>query len=271
MGDSSYHAGTIKLQKRFTKGLSMLTHYTWSKSMDIGGTGNGIAFTDPTPVQNIYNLRDEWSLSTADVPHRFLINGVYELPFGNRKKFFAGIPRAADAIIGGWQFSGSYTWQTGTPLAITAINRLAIGNATMRASRQPGQNPKIAVEQARNNVRNNGFWFNTAAFINPNDVQGPTNPNGPTTVDSTKFVLGNTSRTMGSVRRDNYINLDMSLFKTFRLTEKVKFEFRSDFFNAANYVVFGTPVTNVNDSQFGRITTQLNTPRRVQLAGKLYF
>jgi hypothetical protein len=90
-------------------------------------------------------------------------------------------------------------------------------------------------------------------------------------VDSTKFVLGNTSRTMGSVRRDNYINLDMSLFKTFRLTEKVKFEFRSDFFNAANYVVFGTPVTNVNDSQFGRVTTQLNTPRRIQLAGKLYF
>ncbi len=271
MGDSSYHAATIKLQKRFTKGLSLLTHYTWSKSMDIGGTGNGIAFFDPTPVQNIYNLRDEWSLSTADVPHRFVLNGVYELPFGNRKKFFAGIPRAADAFIGGWQFSGTYTWQTGTPLAITAANRLAIGNATMRASWNPGQNAKIEVNQARSNVRNNGFWFNTNAFINPNDPLGPTNPNGPTTVDSTKFVLGNTSRTVNSVRRDNYINLDLSLFKTFRLTEKVKFEFRGDFFNTANYVVFGTPVTNVNDAQFGRITTQLNTPRRIQLAGKLYF
>ena len=134
VGDAEYNSLQLKLQKRFTKGLSLLTHYAWSKSMDIGGTGNGIAFFDPTPIQNIYNIRDEWSLSTADVPHRFVASGVYELPFGNKKKFLANAPRVADAIIGGWQVSGSYTWQRGTPLAVTAINRLAIGNATMRAS-----------------------------------------------------------------------------------------------------------------------------------------
>ena len=75
----------------------------------------------------------------------------------------------------------------------------------------------------------------------------------------------------GSVRRDRYINLDLSLFKRFSITEKIKFEFRLESFNTFNYVVFGTPVTNVNSPQFGRVTTQLNSPRRIQLAGRITF
>lgn len=271
MGDAEYHAMQLKLQKRFAKGLSLLTHYTWSKSMDIGGTGNGIAFTDPTPVQNIYNLRDEWSLSTADVPHRIVISGVYELPFGYKRRFGGGVPRAVDLLIGGWQLSGSYTWQRGTPLAVTAANRLAIGNAVMRASLLAGADPRIDIGKARDNVRANGFWFNPQAFINPNDPKGPTNPNGPDQVDSAKFVLGDASRTLDGVRRDNYINLDFALWKSFRIAERLKLEFRGEFFNAFNRLVFGTPVTNVNDSQFGRVTTQLNPPRRIQLAGRIVF
>ncbi len=271
MGDAEYHAMQLKLQKRFAKGLSLLAHYTWSKSMDIGGTGNGIAFTDPTPVQNIYNLRDEWSLSTADVPHRFVASGVHELPFGYKRRFGGGVPRAVDLLIGGWQLSGSYTWQRGTPLAVTAANRLAIGNAVMRASLLAGADPRIDIGKARDNVRANGFWFNPQAFINPNDPKGPTNPNGPDQVDSAKFLLGNASRTLDGVRRDNYINLDFALWKSFRIAERLKLEFRGEFFNAFNRLVFGTPVTNVNDSQFGRVTTQLNTPRRIQLAGRVVF
>lgn len=271
MGDARYDALQMKIQKRFTRGLSLLAHYTWSKSMDIGGTGNGIAFTDPTPIQNIYNIRDEWSLSTADVPHRFVVNGVYELPFGRRKKLFSKINPVGNVLIGGWQLSGSFTYQSGTPLSITADNRLAIGNAVMRASYKTGETPGFSTSDARDRMRAGLTWFNTAAFINPNDPRGVTNPDGPTTVDSTKFVFGNTSRTLGSVRRDRYNNLDLGLFKTFRLTEKLKFEFRGDFFNAFNYVVFGTPVTNVNSTQFGRITTQLNAPRRVQLSARVYF
>ncbi len=267
MGASDYQSLQLKLQKRFSGGLSFLAHYTWSKSFDIGGTGNGIAFTDPTPIQNIYNIRDEWSLSTSDVPHRMQLSGVYELPFGQRKRFLKAIPRAADLIVGGWQVSGSYTWQTGTPLSIIANNLLGIGNATMRASQLPVSNPRIKTAQARDNVRNNGVWFNTGVFFNPNDLI-----TAPTGEDRSKgFIFGNTSRTLGSVRRDNYINLDFSLFKRFRLTEKLGFEFRAEAFNALNYVVFGTPTNNVNSPQFGRIVSQLNAPRRIQLAGRITF
>ena len=267
MGDSSYQALQVSLQKRFTNGLSFLANYTWSKSMDIGGTGNGIAFTDPTPIQNIYNIRDEWSLSTSDVPHMFKLSGVYELPFGKRKRFLSGISRTADLLVGGWQVSGFYWWQSGTPLAIVADNRLGIGNAVARASIRPGTTPAISISQARANVRRNDVWFNTSVFYNPNDEI-----TAPTGEDRSKFfVFGNVSRTLGSVRRDRYINVDLSLFKRFRLTEKVGFEFRFETFNTGNYVVFGTPVTNVNSPQFGRVTTQLNRPRLVQMAGRITF
>jgi hypothetical protein len=267
LGASDYQSLQLKVQKRFAAGLSFLAHYTWSKSLDIGGTGNGIAFTDPTPIQNIYNIRDEWSLSTSDVPHRFQVSGVYELPFGQRKRFLNAIPRAADLIVGGWQVSGSYTWQRGTPLSIVANNLLGIGNARMRASQLPVSNPRIKTGQARDNVRNNGVWFNTAVFFNPNDLI-----TAPTGEDRSKaFVFGNTSRTLGSVRRDDYVNLDFSLFKRFRLTEKIGFEFRAEAFNALNYVVFGTPTNNVNSPQFGRVVSQLNLPRRIQLAGRITF
>jgi hypothetical protein len=192
---------------------------------------------------------------------------VYELPFGQRKALLKNISRAADLLIGGWQVSGSYTWQTGTPLGIVANNLLGIGNAVMRGSIRPVSNPRIKIGEARDNVRNNGVWFNTGVFFNPNDLI-----TAPTGEDRSKqFVLGNTSRTLNSVRRDNFINLDFSLFKRFRVTEKVNFEFRAESFNTLNYVVFGTPVLNVNSPQFGRVTTQLNAPRRIQLAGRITF
>ncbi|MBK6795348.1 MAG: TonB-dependent receptor [Acidobacteria bacterium] len=267
MGDSSYNALQVTLQKRFTGGLSFLFNYTWSKSFDIGGTGNGIAFTDSTPIQNIYNVRDEWSLSTSDVPHVFKLSGVYELPFGQRKRFLSNINRAADLLVGGWQVSGFIWRQSGTPLSIQANNFLGIGNAVMRASQRAGSDPKIENGIARDNVRNNLTWFNTTAFFNPNDEI-----TAPAGEDRSKgFIFGNVSRTLGNVRRDRYINVDMSLFKRFRITERIGFEFRAEGFNLFNYVVFGTPVTNVNNPQFGRVTTQLNNERRIQLAGRITF
>ncbi|MBI1765498.1 MAG: TonB-dependent receptor [Acidobacteria bacterium] len=271
LGGSSYHGLQLSLQKRFSQGLSFLGHYTWSKTMDTGGTGSGIAFTDTTNIQNIYNIRDEWSLSTQDVPHRFQFTWHYELPFGYRRQLLSKLPRALDAVIGGWQVSGTYTWQQGTPLALVATNRLGLGNSVQRVSVRAGQDPKLDNGTARDNVRNNLAWFNTAAFFNAND-EITACPGAPTGDDRSKcFVFGNASRTLGSVRRDNYVNLDAVMGKTFRISEKVNFEFRGEFFNAFNRVVFATPTTSVNDPQFGRVTNILTPPRRVQLAARITF
>ncbi len=267
MGDAAYHALQLSLQKRFAQGLSFLGNYTFSKAMDIGGTGNGIAFTDATPIQNIYNIRDEWSLSTSDVPHVFKLSGVYELPIGRGKKLFSGVSRKTNRLLGGWQLSGSFWKQSGTPLSLIANNLLGIGNATMRASLRDGANPAFSNVSARERVRRNDTWFSTVAFFNPNNEI-----TAPVGEDRSKgFVFGNTSRTLGSVRRDRYTDLAAALFKRVQLTEKIGFEFRFEAFNALNYVVFGTPVTNVDSPQFGRVTTQLNEPRRVQIAGRITF
>ncbi|HXN21815.1 MAG TPA: carboxypeptidase regulatory-like domain-containing protein [Candidatus Dormibacteraeota bacterium] len=265
-GKSSYNSMQIKLQKRFSNGLALLTHYTWSKDLDTGGVGSGIAFFDATPIQNIYNIADERSLSGQDVPHRFVFTATYELPIGRGKMIGADLPRALDVLIGGWQINGVYTKQSGTPLSIIAANRLGIGNARMRASVRPGVDPHFDVAAARNNVRQGANWFNTAAFYNPNDV-----PSIPGQDVSKQFVLGNVSRTLGSVRRDRYHNMDFSLFKGFQLSEQIRFQLRLEAFNFFNTVVFGTPETNVNSSQFGKITGQANTPRKVQVALRINF
>lgn len=267
LGMSSYNSMQLKLQKRFGKGLALLSHYTWSKTFDTGGTGSGIAFFDPTPIQNIYNIADERSLSNQDVPHRVVVSATYELPVGAGKRFAGNLPRGLDLLIAGWQINGVYTRQSGTPLSIIATNRLGIGNARMRASLVPGADPHIDQGTARANVRAGGNWFNTAAFFNPND--GTTAPPGE---DATKrFVLGNISRTLGSVRRDSYENIDFSLFKSIRISEQVRFQFRAEAFNLLNQVIFGTPETSVNSSQFGKITSQANPPRKVQFSARISF
>lgn len=268
VGTSSYNALQLKLQKRFSNGLALLTHYTWSKEMDTGGIGSGIAFADSTAIQNIYNIADERSLSTQDVPHRFVFTTTYELPIGRGKMLASDLPRALNALVGGWQINAVYTRQSGTPLTVSANNRFIadFGLGRMRASILPNADPHVGLSTARDNIRSGGVWFNTAAFYNPNPPQPDNSP------DITKlYVLGNTSRTLGSVRRDGYHNLDFSLFKGFHVTEQVGIQFRLESFNVFNSVVFGTPNTNVDDSQFGKITTQANTPRKVQVALRINF
>lgn len=263
-GTSSYHSLQLKLQRRFSNGLALLTHYTWSKMMDTGGVGSGIASSDATPIQNIYNLAAERSLSDQDVPHRFVLVATYELPIGRHKMLGSKLPRTLDLLVGGWQTNGAYTWQRGTPLSIIGMNRMNIGNAIMRAGRRPGVDPHLDIGVAQDNIRAGRVWFNTAAFFDPNEY--------PIGQDfSSQYVLGDVSRTLGSVRRDNYRNLDFSLFKSFIISEPMRFQLRLEAFNVFNTVVFGTPETSVSSTQFGHITSQANTPRKIQVAMRIHF
>lgn len=263
IGRSDYHALQINLQKRFSDGLSATANYTFSKLLDTGGVGNGAAFLDATTVQNIYDYDSEYSLSTLDVPHRFVASFSYELPFGKKKRFGSNLGGFANAIVGGFQIAGTYTWQRGTPIQIIA-NPFSVGAGTPGGGYRPNRVEGVknfSLEEARKNARNGGSFFNPALFADPPD-----------------FVFGNAARTYNDVRRDNYRNFNFSVLKNIFWGEgRQKLQLRAEFLNAFNWVVFGTPGTNIdvapNSTQtgFGQIRTQGNTPRNIQLVARYTF
>ncbi|HUE82637.1 MAG TPA: TonB-dependent receptor, partial [Pyrinomonadaceae bacterium] len=120
--ESSYNAGTAKLTKRFTQGYSFTSTYTWSKNIDQGAEIFTI-FANHAFIANNLNFNDSRGVSALDVPHRWVTNGIVELPFGKGKRFWnsGGL---TDKLIGGWRFSGILTLQSGLPINPYIFNRL---------------------------------------------------------------------------------------------------------------------------------------------------
>ncbi len=260
IGESKYHALQINLQKRFSDGLSGTASYVWSKLMDTSGVGNGAAFLDPSSIQDIYNYRrGEYSLSTLDVPHRFVGSFSYELPFGKHRRFGKDFGPLANAFFGGYKLAGTAIWQKGTPILIVAngFSELTGFFASQNAVRRPnhvGANT-FNTSDYRKNARSGTAVIDINAFATP-----------------AALTLGDGSRTYDDVRRDNYRNFDLSLTKVFGFNEnRQKMEFRIEALNALNLVVFGTPGNNINSSNFGIVTSQGNRPRIVQLVGRFTF
>lgn len=250
VGASKYNSLQISLQKRFSDGLSATANYTFSKALDLGSSGTNTGFLPGvgTSIENVYNIADEYAISNFDVPHRFVASFVYELPFGRGRRFGGEVNRFVNAVLGDFQVSGTATYQAGSPIPITSSGAF-LGSATRRPDRIPGVEAGIDADQARENVRNGSAWFNTAAFAQPAD-----------------FTFGNAARNYSDVRRDGYRNWDISVAKNFNFNEGAqRLQFRSEFLNAFNNLVFGTPGTNVSvQNTFGLITTQGNTPRIIQ-------
>jgi hypothetical protein len=244
IGNSEYDALQASFTKRFSKGVSIIAAYTWSKLMtDVAnGTWAGTA-----SVRSSYCVRCEHSPSTYDVPHRFTLSAVGELPFGRGKTFGAGWNSFMDAILGGWQANGILTFASGQPLVFTT----AVNNSYTFGG---GQHPDIVGDPVLSSGKSIYQWFNTAAFAQP-----------------ANFTSGNMSRTYTGVRQDLTKNLDFSLFKNFHIKERLGVEFRAEAFNITNTPVFAAPGTTVNGANFGIITGQSNVPRNIQMALKLMF
>lgn len=255
-GISSYNALQINISRRFHNGLSGTANYTFSRLLDTSGAGNGAAFLDATPIENIYDFKGgEYARSTLDVPHRFSASWSYELPFGRNRRWGRNWSGPMQALLGGWQTSGVWTWQSGAPVQIIANGfPVAIGNAARRPDRVPDVDARISGDTARQNVRSGQPWFNTAAFAPPAD-----------------FRFGDAARNYDDVRRDSYKNVNLSVLKSF-FWGRHKLQVRGEFLNALNFVVFGTPGRNVNDAAtFGIVRTQGNTPRIVQFVVRYTF
>jgi len=232
---SNYHALQITFNKRLSQGLHIDGNYTWAKNIDEGLTH-----------QDSYNIRGDRGLSTIDIAHRFVISYLYELPFGKGRRFGGSAPGLLDALIGGWQFNGITTFQSGTPLTITANNTTGLFNDRTRPNTN-GKNPNLSGKVDERLDR----YFDTSVYTQP-----------------AAFTFGNVGPTV-NIRNDGVKNFDLSLFKQFAPVERMRVQFRVEALNAFNTPRFNLPNLSVTSTTFGQITSQFNAPRQLQFGLKL--
>jgi hypothetical protein len=245
-----YDSLVAKAQKRMSVGLTFLSTLTWSRNHDAssGGAGNFLNAGNAGP-QNPYDLKSEYSLANVDAPLRFSSGFTYELPFGKGKKLLTS-GKALDYAVGGWSLNAVSVYQSGFPLQITQStnNNSVFGYASQRPI-ATGTSP-VTSGSLEDRL---GNYINAAAFS--------TAPRG---------TFGNVARTL-EMRGPGQANWDVSLFKSFSIVEKFKGQFRAEALNAFNTPMFAAPNTSFGSSSFGRITSQVNFSRMMQLGLRFYF
>lgn len=251
---AAYNSAVVKFQKRASHGLTFLSTLTLSKNMDesSGGVGTSLNGGAQGAPQNPYNLNAEYSNSNVDTPVRLALAVTYELPVGKGKYLLGSANRAVDMILGGWVLNGVSVYQTGFPLQIYQQNFNT--NYGYGAQRPNLSGSAIGTSGSVESRLNN--YINYAAFTAVGEG-----------------VFGNTPRTLGSVRGPGQKNWDLSVFKNFPISERVKAQFRAEALNAFNSPLFHTPDTNLSDGAgaFGVINTQDNFARQLQLAIRVTF
>jgi len=248
VGHSTYHSFQSRLERRFSKGLTMTAAYTFSKLIDdAGAVFDAAILTGPAAVfqtADSFNRRLEKDESTGSIPHVFASSFVWEIPVGaGRRRSLEGWQ---NALAGGWQLAGMLRLQSGSPLAVTQqtnLNAFA-GFGIQRPNRTA--DPELSSDQ-----RSTARWFNTAAF-----TQAP------------QFSLGNASR--NPVVGPSYRALDVMLGKTFPIKEQVQAEFRAEAFNVTNTPSLMAPNTSFGNAAFGTITRALD-PRVFEFVMKVHF
>lgn len=234
--NSIYHAWQNTFKRRFAQGLMFEGNYTWAKLIDTGDSH-----------QNTYDIEASRALAGHDIAHRFVGSVLYDLPIGRDRALNTGDSRLAHFVLGGWQVNGIITYQSGTPIALSASNTSGL----FAPRTQPNNNGQSGRKTGRVQDRLNSY-LDTSVFSQP-----------------PAFTFGNVARFLPDVRSDMIRNWDVSLFKQFQVTETVVTQFRAEFFNAMNTPRFGNPNTSVTSAAFGVVTSQANTPRQIQFGLKL--
>jgi hypothetical protein len=256
VANSTYHALQLTAEKRYSNGLQFLASYVWSKSID----DSSLQDDNTSYLGSFTSLLDpnkpwlERSLSTFDIPSVFQFSYTYDLPVGRGKALLGKMPGLLDAFVGGWKTNGVWRVACGRPLAMGTYDGTSLPT-------YGGQRPNMNGKPRRSGGKDS-LWINNY-FANPGVFSLPP-----------AYVFGNTPRTIGMIRTPLAFNTSMSVEKEFslaRLHEGMNFELRMEAENALNHPVFGTPDTSVDDPNFGTINYTSNTPRQIQLGGKITF
>ncbi len=239
MGSSSYNALLWKVEKRFSKGLSFLSAFTWSHNIDdVVEAGNGTGGNGPVNPWNVVLNRGN---SFSDVRRQWAFSAAYELPFG-RGKAFLNHGGLVDAVFGGWQVASLLSMRSGIPFTVVTSGGITNAGGADRPNRLGDGNLSSSQQSIYH-------WFDTSAF----------------TVQQ-QYTYGNAGRNI--LVGPNARNLDLSLSKSFAITERVRLQFRAESFNLTNTPAFGQPGATLNGLGVGQITSA-DDPRRIQFGLKL--
>jgi hypothetical protein len=237
IGNSTYHGGFLRTERRFSRGLSFLAHYTFSKFLD--DVASSDEYGDPGSYQDAYNRRLDKGRSGSDVPHRFLLTVQYEVPTWKRNRFVNG-------ALGGWKIGVLETAQSGA--VFTVVN---VANTTNAFPAGALRANILRNAELPSSGRSVSRWFDTGAFVAP-----------------PFFTFGNAPRS--GLRGAPLISTDVTLEKSFRLNERWKFDLRGEFYNILNHANFDPPGHTLGGPGFG-VVSSADAPRRVQLAARLSF
>ena len=288
-GNSTFNAGYVQIQRRFSQGLNLLASYTFSKTITDADSAlpiNG-TFSGGGELQNPYNVQAEKAVSNQDIPHSVVLTYIYELPFGEGRRFGSG-SGVVNKLIGGFQIGAVHRYQSGQPLSFGG----GVGIPTygrIRYNIRPGfTTDDILSDAARNGTFDprapagdpRGVYLNANVFFDQNrecarNADGSFNRNSffGCRLPTEPFRFGNIARTFGDVRSQAFFNEDINIVKKTPLSEGTTLEFRTEFINAFNRTIFRRPNTfDINDQgNFGRVFGQSNNPRIIQFAVKLLF
>jgi len=218
-GTNSYNAFQVKLNQRASKGLTFIAHYTYSKAYDNDGS-------------YVADYKVGWGRSDFNRDSVFVFAPIYELPFGRGKTFLGNIGRAADLLVGGWQVNAALTIGTGLPWTPSYSN-CSVDEDTGPC--RPSMNGSYHVGVSKSN--------GVVRYFTP----------VPTLTSSSSPFFDPGVGNFGNIQRNSFtgpgeFKTDMSFFKTFGITERIKAQFRGEFFNIFNHPVYGF---NVNQTGTG--------------------
>jgi Carboxypeptidase regulatory-like domain/TonB-dependent Receptor Plug Domain/TonB dependent receptor len=246
-GKASYHALQVKVERRYTRGLYLLNSFTYSRARD-NASGHLEANNGDNSRVNFRNLDAEWGISGYNQPINNTTTVVWDLPFGEGRRWATQLNPIVEGVVGGWRLSAINTITSGLP-----VNLSYSPSSTFSVSSAPTYRPNLTGD-----VYGDGTVDN---FLNRDTVVTPTDRTQP---------FGNAPRNVA--RGPAVWALDLGLHKNVGLgLGDSRLEFRLEAFNVLNRSNFGSPNGNRSSTDFGTIRSLSTTPRQIQLGVKAYF
>jgi len=257
-GWSNYDALMLEVKHAYSSGLQLDAHYTWSKALDFTGAeaalseaSSGVGFD--SGARDLRNLKNNYHLSYSDIPQRFLVTAVYELPFGSGKRFSLDQSRVIRGIVSGWKIGAVELVQSGFPIPVDGGDTGALNSRPFRVPGEPLDVPKalqhwyngkttVALPDGRQITpcANCFLRYNVDAFAG----SVVPDPNHPGQYLTNNYYTGDAAITYPEIRAPGRTNLDLNISRTFKMTERFSLEFSANATNAFNHPQFGGSIAS---------------------------